>query len=306
MIETIKPYLEPVKGNTYCIVTGYCRIPLYKLNEKEVVLIDSGLPGDWEGILQCLEAEGLWVKAVLTSHSHPDHVGNHLNLRRRFGTVIYMSLYAAAVYANPMNRTASTLGMGTYRRLRKNMGDGFAPDRLLDWNAPSVEVEGASFGILQTPGHDAEHMGFVTPDNVAYLGDAVLSAHIIEGFRSPYCTCVELDLASKELLAGTQYDRYILAHNEVCDSVRDLAQRNIEVFMDRAEEIVELAGEYVTLEGLVQKLMQSTGGRLDTVRRVMGTRHNVTVLADYLTDTGRLECRARDGLVEYIRKELTP
>jgi hypothetical protein len=31
-----------VKGNTYCIDTGMTYIPFYKINENEIIMLDSG------------------------------------------------------------------------------------------------------------------------------------------------------------------------------------------------------------------------------------------------------------------------
>ena len=73
MVQEFKPYLQHVKGNTYCVVTEYMRLPLYRLNEQEAILIDSGLPREWEAISQVLQAENLKITSVLTSHGHPDH-----------------------------------------------------------------------------------------------------------------------------------------------------------------------------------------------------------------------------------------
>ena len=302
--RNLKPYLEHVKGNTYCVVTGYARIPLYKLNKTDGILLDSGLPRDWEGILACLQENDLQIKAVLTSHVHPDHVGNHLNLRRQFGAKIYMTMYAASVCASPMNQVASYAGVITYRRLVKDMVSGFVPDHLIDWNARSITVEGATFGLLQLPGHNAEHLGIVTPDNVAYLGDTILSEHVVKSLRAPFCVCVELDLASKESLAETNYDYYIMAHNGVCTDIRELAYLNRDMLLEKADLLESLADSYLTLDALTAKMMKATGSNAESLRRVVGFRRNVTPFVDYLLDMGRLTCRVNEGTIEYIRSDL--
>ena len=53
MYQNIEPYLEHVKGQTYCIVTGYSRLPVYKLNDTDVIMIDSGLPREWDECWKC-------------------------------------------------------------------------------------------------------------------------------------------------------------------------------------------------------------------------------------------------------------
>lgn len=304
MIESIKPFMEHVKGNTYCIVTGYCRFPVYKLSDTQVILIDSGLPRDWPGILECLQRENLQVRAVLTSHLHPDHVGNHLNLQKTYGAKLYMTMHAAAICASPMNQVATYAGIITYRRICKDMTTSIVPDALLDWNAKSVTVEGATFELIQLPGHSAEHLGIVTPDGVAYVGDTVLSEQVIKSLRSPFCVCVELDLQSKEFLAGTNYDCYIVAHNEVCGEIGDLALLNRDMMLQKAEMIYSLATEYMTLDTLTQKVMKQSGSVLDSVHRVNGFRRNTLPFVDYLIDMGKLTRRANDGIIEYIRTDL--
>lgn len=302
MREKIAPYLEQVKGDTWCIVTGYARMPFYKINESDIIMIDSGIPEDGQGIVACLQEAGLNVKAVLTSHKHPDHIGNHLRLRKVFGAKLYMSRYTASACAEPMNQVESYLGMVSYRKIAGMMKEDLVPDAIIDWRADSLEVEGVRFEILHLPGHAAEHMGFVTPDNVAYLADTVLSRHIVTKLRTSYCTCVELDLQSKEAVSGLNYDRYILAHNEVCDSIEELALLNRDTLQSKADLLASLATDYVTLEELVRRLMIYTGNDMSSIHKIRGTHHNVHVILDYLLDTGVFTCRARDGKLEYKRQ----
>ena len=302
MRQKIQPYLEQVKENTWCIVTGYARIPLYKLNKQDVILIDSGIPEDGKGIVACLQKARLNVKAVLTSHKHPDHIGNHLLLRRTFGAKLYMSRYTAAACAEPMNQVESYLGIASYRNIAQMMVEEFVPDVVIDWRGDSLEAEGVRFGILHFPGHCAEHMGFVTADNVAYLADTVLSKKIVTKLRTSFCTCVELDLRSKEAASKLKYDRYILAHNEVCDSIEELAILNRDILQGKADLLASLAQDYVTLEELVRRLMIFTGNDMSSVHKIRGTHHNVHVLLDYLLDTGVFTCRARDGKLQYKKQ----
>lgn len=298
-----RPYLEQVKGRTYCIVTDYARIPVYKIDERSVIMLDSGLPQSWEAIRQLLEQQALKVVAVMTSHAHPDHVGNHLNLRRHFGAKIYMSPLAATVYTDPMNLTAVFSGVGSYRRLREVMGEPFEADCIIDTKAGTIDVEGIPFGIEYLPGHAAEHIGIVTPDNVAYLGDTVLDEKMLRILRLPYCTCIEPDLESKEKIAQMQYDRYILAHNGVYDEIRELALLNRDSMIRKAAMIEELCDDYITVDGMVKKLLLATDGDVSSHRTVSGARRNVATFVDYLEDMDRLICRVRNGALEYIKKK---
>lgn len=297
----IKPSLEHVKGNTWCIVLGYARIPLYKLDEHRAIMIDSGLSQSWEPLLELLEREQLEIVAVLTSHGHPDHVGNHKNLRERFGTEIYMSRFSAAIYDNPMNQSAISIGVSGYRKFKKTLGNTFDADVIFDWDIKSIEVEGVTFRIEQLPGHAAEHIGIVTPDNVAYLGDTVLDENMVKNIRLPFCTCLEPNLESLEHIMQMQYDKYIIAHNGVYDDILELAKLNRDNMLQKADLIESLCDEYITLDGMVKKLLLQTGGDVDNKKTVSGTRYNLAIFVTYLDDLGRLENRARDGALEYIK-----
>lgn len=297
----IKPELMQVKGNTWCITLGYIRLPLYRVDDTRAILIDSGLPQSWEPLLGLLEREKLEIVAVLTSHAHPDHVGNHKKLRERFGAEIYMSRFSAALYNNPMNQSALSSGLTGYRKYKKTLGMTFDADVLFDWDVKSLEVEGVTFGVEQLPGHAAEHIGIVTPDNVIYLGDTVLDENMVKNLRLPYCTCLEPDIETLEYIMDMQYDKYILAHSAVCDEIREIAKLNRDNLLAKADMIESLCDEYITMDGMVKKLLLQTGGEIDNQRTVGGTRHNLSVFVSYLEDLGRLENRANDGVLEYIK-----
>lgn len=300
MIQEFKPYLQHVKGNTYCLVTGYMRLPLYRLNETEAILIDSGLPREWKGILELLQKENLRITSVISSHVHPDHVGNHAALRQAFGTKIYSSLFAAAVYASPLNLLSSIAHSGTYRGLSKGSRSYFLPDVIFNWTDNAITVDGVTFEILQIAGHCAEQMGFVTPDGVAYLGDLVLSEQLIDSLSIPYCTCIEPNLEALERIAQTHYDRYILAHNGVYDEIRSLALRNRDNMLEKVEQVATLVDGPVTKDELVVRFIGAAGKDLDSPRRVHGIHYNITALVTYLMDAGRLQERVKDGIVQYI------
>ena len=73
---------EHVSGNTGCLyLRGNC-IPVYCMSEKEWIIMDSGSRYDREELIRFLGENAIRVKAVLTSHAHYDHVGNHALLRK--------------------------------------------------------------------------------------------------------------------------------------------------------------------------------------------------------------------------------
>lgn len=299
MNQNIKPYIEHVKGDTGCIVTGYARIPLVYLNSRDVILLDSGLSRDGDGIVQLLKQERLCVRAVLTTHGHPDHIGNHGLLRSAFDCELYMSPYVATICSDPVNRLVGSPTFETYLELKTHYPALF-PDELINWRDDSITVEGITFQILQLPGHAPEQMGFVTPDGVAYLSDAVLTEPVLRALRLTFCSCIMPDLAAKEQIAEMKYDRYILAHNGVCDEIRDLALQNRDSMLQKITMVERLLSKAQTMETLVRSVLIETENDLSSLRKIRGTHHNVSAIVSYLMDVGRVKKDINDGLIQYV------
>lgn len=72
--------IEQVGGNSYLFVKG-----------KDVMIVDTGLPGSAEQILRALEAlgSGKSVKAIVLTHYHIDHTGSASDLKKITGATVY-------------------------------------------------------------------------------------------------------------------------------------------------------------------------------------------------------------------------
>ena len=231
-------------GDTFCIVTGYARIPLFKLGGGRAVIFDSGLAvPDRAGIFDLLRREELRVAAILTSHAHIDHTGNHKAIQQEHGAVVYMTPFDAAVSGTPMNLKAYLYGT-SYRGVMDYGASMLCrADRIICPEDTAVEVDGARFEILRLPGHAPEHLGFVTPDRVAYVADALMSDRVLNSVRIPYCMCCELDFQSKRMLRNTNYAGYIIPHNGIYEDITALADRNIQKLQEKIEEMMKEAVE---------------------------------------------------------------
>lgn len=292
--------LEHVLGDTWCLVTGSCRIPLYMPDRQNAVMIDTGLKlTDREGILAVLAQEDIHIHSVLLSHFHGDHTGNLRPIKELYGSHTYMSYYASAMINNPGMARMATFEtsflsiplVGPYLS---------AKDHLIDPKTNEIMVCGYRFGVLSLPGHAIENMGFVTPDGVAYLSDTILSQDVLRAVRIPYCSQCATDLEAKAFARELTCNRYILAHNGVVDSIRELAQENIDNMLSKIDLVAEQCRDYIPLEKLTANVVAITGSRPDDLRKVLGAKRNVQVIVDYLLETGRLDRRANNGYIEYI------
>lgn len=293
------PYLEHVLGDTWCIVTSYCRIPLYMPDRSRAVMIDSGLKHpDREGLLALLEREHIRVQTLLTSHFHLDHVGNHTALKAAHGCSIYMTPFARIMSQDTSNLQAA--GYEAYI-LRKARGPypSCLPDEIIPQDAKILRVGDATFRLLWLPGHAVEQVGFITPDDVAYLADTILSDHLLRSLKLPYYTCLRLDLQAKESLRALQCRRYILAHSGLYEQLDGLIDRNIATAQQKLRLVEDHARSWCTLEQLCAAVMAQLEMDLNAPAKVIGGKRNIQVLVEYLLETQRLTSRVRDGFVEY-------
>jgi hydroxyacylglutathione hydrolase len=93
---------KPVRGNTYVVVGKSALLPLYRLDQRRIILLDTGLAhGDREALTDFLEQNGLTVAGILCTHAHYDHTGNARYLQEKFRCPVVMPEREAFIAATP-------------------------------------------------------------------------------------------------------------------------------------------------------------------------------------------------------------
>ena len=299
----VKPYWQQVKGNTWCMVLDYARIPVYLCGEGKAILLDSGLASSRQDIVNLLKEKELTPVALLTSHTHPDHIGNHAYLRKKYGAKVYMSPFDAATFADPMVMCVSFGARVGYRKCKERFDVAVTADEVFPGTDCEITVEGHPFRMIHTPGHCVEHTSIITPDNVAYLGDALQSEDFMVNRRLTYSTVVEEELASKRIIEQLSCDAYIMAHNAVTEDIRESVETAIEAMEYRLRLFEELLDTPASEDELVRRFLVHTGADLENVRSVRGIHFNAPAFLSYLVDRNRLTQIVEDGYLKYARAE---
>ena len=90
--------LKQIAPQLYVIPLG--GVNAFLIDVKELVLIDTGVPGSSVTIFEAIEAIGRKssdLQHILVTHCHPDHAGSLAELKKRTGAEAYMHPIEAAI-----------------------------------------------------------------------------------------------------------------------------------------------------------------------------------------------------------------
>ena len=197
----------------------------------DVLLVDSGYPGDAEALVASVTASGRTlddVVAVLITHAHVDHVGglaalpDHVpvlssqgeaaHLRREFLEQLTPAALATRLWRPRVARwTVGVLRSGGLRDVALPRAAGVEIGERLDLPGRPVAVP--------TPGHTSGHVAWHFPDDgVIASGDALVTAHptsartgpaLLEAMFHHDPAAAEVSLAA---LRGLDADRLFPGH----------------------------------------------------------------------------------------------
>lgn len=294
-----------VLGSTYAAAATTALLPVYKLTDRDIVLIDTGYAKlDRSALTNLIDENGWRVRAVLCSHAHWDHTGNVRYLQQRYGAQAAISLIEAGISVNPDSYRANYVAL-TYGKSRELfLEECFTADRVIFPQDDHIDVDGARFGVLPLPGHSAGHIGFVTPDGAAYIGDCLLDSHEIAGAKLPTSMYIARDLESKESLRGADYPAYILAHKQVITDPAQLPaliDENIAFIHRKADELLEDLTDGMTFSDWIYAFCQRENIRTKQELKFSIVERNFANFVDWLTDSGRVSIQRDFCAKRYYR-----
>lgn len=288
--------LTQVKGNTY-VLEAWELIPLYKTDDTHCILLDSGLKSEREELEASLAEYGLTPIGVLSSHAHLDHAVNNRYFQEKY----------AIPAALPQGEAALCTSLLTLKCYYYMHAPAFvrsiAPDMIQKDVLPigaedgPFELAGVTFRIIHTPGHAPDHISVITPDNVCYVGDAILSPR---GLKLPYAIAYGLELESVDKLKQLDCSAFILAHREVLDEIGPTADLFRDLILRVAEETFSIVTHPMTEDQVCTALCERLQLLSSRPGRAMGTARNVHALLEFLMDRGDVTVISQRGVRYYI------
>ena len=171
--------LVQVSENCYYIQSP-AKIGLVKLNDQDVILIDSGNDKDaGRKVRQILNANKWKLKAIYNTHANADHIGGNKYLQAQTGCKIYVPGIDCEFTRSPVLEPSFLYGGYPPKDLRHK----FLMAQASDAEYLTKEVLPEGFEIIPLPGHFFDMVGFRTPDDVVYLADCLSSRETLEKYQ---------------------------------------------------------------------------------------------------------------------------
>ena len=296
--------LRHVYGRTYAAVGATALMPVYKLTERDIVLMDTGYARlDRSALVNLIEGNGFRLRGIICSHAHFDHTGNVRYLQQRYGCQAAAQIIEAGISVNPDAYRANYVAL-TYGKSREYLlEECFPADVIIPADAEHLDFCGARFGILQLPGHSAGHIGVVTPDGVAYLGDCLIDEEQIAAAKLPTSMFIARDLESKESLRNLRRPAYIIAHKQVLTDIGPLIDRNIAFIHDKGRELLEDLEDGMSFDQWIYAFCQRENVRTRNEFKLSIVERNFANFVDWLTDEGKVEVRREFCAKHYFHAE---
>ena len=293
--------VHPVCGNTFAFETQMAFLPFYRLNDRDIILLDSGfVSSDRQSLTETLKACDFQVKGIICSHAHMDHAGNVQHLCDLYGCRVAAHLIEAAIAATPDS-------------FRKHYGIYTSDDQggveecftATDYITPQtrrLHFCGVDFDILHLPGHSGGHIGIVTPDGVAYLGDVLMGFPQLAASKMPTTQFLALDLESKRSLHNLQARYYIIAHKAIMEDIHELVDANLACLKGKLRDVLAALQGTPTRGEWLLAFCERQNLRARSERSFAIMEYGFNSMVTYLEETGQVCSRRVNGNRRYKRK----
>ncbi|MBN2898859.1 MAG: MBL fold metallo-hydrolase [Clostridia bacterium] len=249
--------MQLIKGNTYYYDSissqgGYC------LNDQWLI-IDTG--GDDSSAKKSIRAmENPDIKYIFNTHSHADHCGGNAYFEKRFAPTIIAPFVEDKFIEAPILEPIYFYGAAPPEAL-KNKFLYVKPSTVamaLKDTSPltlAFSEDEATFEVIALSGHAPNMMGIITPDRVAFIGDALLGDSFLEKHALMFTYDVAKHLETLETLKTVSADAFILSHGGLKTDILPLIEANRSSLLQVSEAIFNhCKGHTITFDHLHHQL----------------------------------------------------
>lgn len=278
-------------GNSTYYVDCPSKMGIYVLDNKQAYLIDSGNDRNTGRKIEKILDEQQWeLKAIISTHSHSDHIGGNNLLQNRRNCPVYSLNIENSFIHHPILEPSFLYGGYPCKDLQ-NKYFMAAPSI-----ASSIEESELPAGIdyIRLDGHSFAMLGIKTPDNIWFIADALVSENTINKYHIPFLYDISAHLKTLETLEQLDGALFVPAHSEATKDLSQLIEINRNNIYEIINHILEICLTPTTFEDILQALSCQYHITMDIGSYVL-IGSTVRSYLSYLNNTDRLNKEIKEN-----------
>lgn len=232
------------------------KIGVYKLNNTDVYLIDSGNDKDAGRKVRKILSENGWnLKGIINTHSNADHIGGNKYLQQQTGCKIFADGIEAAFTRYPTLEPSFLYGGYPCKDLRHKF--------LLASESDVDEITNSDFPkeleVIPLRGHFFDMIGIRTPDNVVFLADCISSKATLDKYQISFIYDIAEYLNTLDKVEAMEAAMFVPAHSDVTSDLTSIVQLNRQKVFDISNNIQSILKTPMCFEELLKRLFDEYG-----------------------------------------------
>lgn len=269
------------------------KIGVYKLNDTEVYLIDSGNDKDAGRKVRKILSENGWnLKGIINTHSNADHIGGNKYLQQQTGCKIFADGIEAAFTKYPLLEPSFLYGGYPCKDLRHKF--------LLASESDVNEITDSDFPkeleVIPLHGHFFDMIGIRTPDNVVFLADCISSKSTLDKYQITFIYDVAEYLNTLNKVESMKAAMFVPAHSDITSDITGIVQLNRQKVFDISNNIQSILKTPMCFEELLKQLFDEYGLVMNFEQYVL-VGSTVRSYLSWLKDNEKIKAVFTDNLL---------
>ncbi|MEX1377815.1 MAG: MBL fold metallo-hydrolase [Eubacteriales bacterium] len=261
------------------------KIGVYRINDTEVCLIDSGNDKSaGKKVLSVLEEHNWQLKMIINTHSHADHIGGNNFLQERTGCEIYCAGVDAAFAQNPILEPSFLYGGYPFENLRNKflMAQQSQVNILDESNLP----EGLE--MVSLDGHAFSMSAVKTSDDIWFLADSLTDEDIIAKYHIFYLVDVQKYLDSLDTIMKLKGKLFIPSHTMPMENLEDIVRVNREKIAEIADFLIDFCSQPRQFDDILKGVFDRYNLKMNSNQYVL-VGSTIRSYVSYLYDTKKID-----------------
>ncbi len=281
-------------GEKTYFVDSPTRVGIYKLNDTDVCLIDSGnSDGAGKKVLGICTEQGWNIKYIINTHAHADHVGGNAVIQGRTGCKILCAGRDLCLVNHPtLNNSYCYGGMPPKELCNKFM---LAQKSQAEELTPENIPQGLSFQHFD--GHSFEQVAIICDDGTCFTGDILCGRDTIEKYHIFFIQNVGEYIKSCEKLSELDAKVYCAAHYAPIynkEELLSLAQFNLQKLKEMFETVKKVCRDGACFDAVLKGICDEYSLELSFNQYAIAGS-TVRGFLSYLHDAGELSVEFKDN-----------